>query len=158
MKSGSSLDERDRQILTLLQQNADYPISKMASLLHLSESACWRRIKRLEEDEFIARRVVLLNRARMHLPTTVYVFVKTSNHSMEWLEQFRSLVSEIPEITECHRLTGDVDYLMKIVLPNVEHWDNIYKKLVGGLRFFNISSYISMEEIKATTAIPAGYI
>lgn len=158
MNAEAPLDDRDRKILALLQQDADYPIAKMAALVHMSESACWRRIKRLEEGRYIARRVALLDRRRMHLPTTVYVFIKTSNHSMEWLEAFRSLISKIPEITETHRLTGNVDYLIKVVLPNVEHWDAIYKQLVAGLQFFDISSYISMEELKATTAVPTHYV
>jgi len=151
------IDDRDRKILSLLQENADYPVNDLASVVNLSVSACWRRIKRLEDEKYIARRTVQLDRKKIHLPTTIYVIVRTANHSLNWLEDFRSLIADIPEIVETHRLTGDVDYLLKVVLPNVEHWDVIYKRLVSKLQFHDISSYISMEEVKATSSLPTGY-
>lgn len=151
------IDDRDRKILGLLQENADYPVNEIASIVNLSVSACWRRIKRLEDEGYIARKTVQLDRRKMHLPTTVYVIVRTGNHSLQWLEDFRRLVADIPEIVESHRLTGDVDYLLKVVLPNVEHWDVIYKRLITKLQFHDISSYISMEEIKSVTSLPTSY-
>jgi Lrp/AsnC family transcriptional regulator len=152
------IDDRDRKILSLLQDNADFPVHDLAAIVNLSVSACWRRIKRLEDERYIAKRTVHLDRRKMRLPTTVYVFVRTANHSLQWLEDFRKIVADIPEIVESHRLTGDVDYLLKVVLPNVEHWDVIYKRLVSKLQFNDISSYISMEEIKSVTSLPTSYI
>lgn len=151
------LDERDHTILAILQEDAEYPINKLASLLNLSASACWHRIKRLEDERYIARRVVVLNREQMGVATTVYVLIKTSDHSMGWLESFRTLIADTPEIVETHRLTGDVDYLLKVVLPDVRHWDVVYKRLVGKLQFSDISASISMEEVKSTTSVPTRY-
>ncbi|MFT4128752.1 Lrp/AsnC family transcriptional regulator [Labrys sp. (in: a-proteobacteria)] len=148
------LDQRDKQILALLQLQADHPLADLAEKIHLSPSACWRRIKRLEEEGYIARRAALLDRKKVGLPTTVYVMVRTANHSLEWLERFRALVADTPEIVEMHRLTGDIDYLLKIVLPDVESLDLVYKKLVAKLQFNDISSYISMEMFKDTTVLP----
>lgn len=152
------IDDRDRKLLMLLQEDADTPVEKLASKVSLSVSACWRRIKRLDSEGYISGRTAVLSRKKMNLPTTVYVSVRTSDHSQKWLDEFRRLVAEIPEIVETHRLTGEVDYLLKVVLPNIEHWDVIYKHLVGKLRFNDISSHISMEEIKSTTSIPTTYI
>ena len=148
------LDQRDKQILALLQLQADHPLADLAEKTYLSPSACWRRIKRLEEEGYIARRAALLDRKKVGLPTTVYVMVRTANHSLEWLERFRALVADTPEIVEMHRLTGDIDYLLKIVLPDVESLDLVYKKLVAKLQFNDISSYISMEMFKDTTVLP----
>ncbi|MBP0577999.1 Lrp/AsnC family transcriptional regulator [Labrys sp. LIt4] len=148
------LDQRDKQILAMLQLQADHPLADLAEKTHLSPSACWRRIKRLEEEGYILRRAALLDRKKVGVPTTVYVMVRTANHSLDWLERFRALVADTPEIIEMHRLTGDIDYLLKIVLPDVESLDLVYKKLVAKLQFNDISSYISMEMFKDTTVLP----
>lgn len=152
------LDDRDRKLLALLQKNADVPIGDLAERVALSSSACWRRIKRLTDEGYILSRVAVLNRDRMNLPTTIYVMIRTSDHSNAWTDSFRRSVSEIPEIVEAFRLTGNIDYLLKIVLPDVAHWDEIYRKLVTQLNFSDVSSYIAMEEIKNTGAIPTTYI
>ncbi|PZQ48333.1 MAG: ArsR family transcriptional regulator [Rhodovulum sulfidophilum] len=152
------IDDRDRKLLALLQENSETPVGELAERVALSVSACWRRIKRLEEEGYIRGRVAVLDRRRMNVPTTVYVLVRTSDHSMDWLERFRHAVADIPEIVETYRLTGNIDYLMKVVLPDVEHWDHIYKRLVNRVNFFDVSSYIAMEEMKATGAVPTDYI
>lgn len=151
------IDERDRKLLVLLQEDADTPAAELADKAALSVSACWRRVKRLEAEGYITRRTVVLDRKRMNLPTTVYVLVKTSDHSMEWLEEFRRAVASIPEIAETHRLTGNIDYLLKVTLPDVEHWDSVYKRLVAKVSCFDISSYISMEEVKTARSLPTNY-
>ncbi|ARO13694.1 Lrp/AsnC family transcriptional regulator [Ketogulonicigenium robustum] len=151
------IDDRDRKILNLLQTDADTSIADLADRVALSVSACWRRVRRLYEQGFVLRRIALLDRQKMKVPTTVYVMVQTSDHSAEWLDKFRQAVVDIPEIIEVHRLTGNIDYLLKIVLPNVEHLDHIYKDLVAKVKFVDVSSYISMEEMKATTMIPTAY-
>lgn len=151
------LDPRDQTILTLLQENADLPLGEIAARVALSPSACSRRIQRLEAEGHIARRVALLDRAKMNLPTTIFVVVKTAHHAAGWLEEFRQAVTAIPEIVEVHRLTGNFDYIMKIVLPDVEHYDVIYKRLVSRIELFEMSAYISMEALKFQTAIPTRY-
>ncbi|WP_185984172.1 Lrp/AsnC family transcriptional regulator [Aureimonas mangrovi] len=151
------MDDRDRTILTLLQKDAQTPLAQISEAVSLSPSACSRRIQRLEEEGYIARRVAVLDRRLVKLPTTVFVLVRTSRHSGEWLEHFRKAVTAIPEIVEVHRLTGNVDYILKMVLPDVEHYDIVYKRLIGRLELFEMSAYISMETLKAGTEVPTSY-
>ncbi|MDR6634547.1 Lrp/AsnC family transcriptional regulator [Phyllobacterium sp. 1468] len=151
------LDDRDRKILNLLQDNASLAVSDLADRVSLSISACSRRIQRLEDDGYISKRVVLLDRERAGLPTTMFVIVRTARHSAGWLEQFRAAIIDIPEIVEVHRMTGTIDYILKLVLPRVEAYDDIYKALVEKVEFFDISASVSMETLKATTAVPTHY-
>lgn len=151
------LDDRDRKILDMLQENASLSVSDLADKVSLSISACSRRIQRLEDEGYITRRVVLLDRPLAGLPTTMFVIVRTARHSAEWLEQFRAAIIHIPEIVEVHRMTGTIDYILKLVLPRVEAYDEIYKALVEKVEFFDISASVSMETLKATTALPTHY-
>lgn len=151
------VDDRDRKILDMLQENASISVSDLADRVSLSVSACSRRIQRLEEDGYIKQRVALLDRPLAGLPTTMFVIVRTARHSAEWLEQFRTAINDIPEIVEVHRMTGTIDYILKLVLPRVEAYDEIYKALVEKVEFFDISASVSMETLKATTAIPTHY-
>lgn len=152
------LDERDRRILDLLQADAEMAVSAIADAVALSASACSRRIARLREEGYIARSVALLDRKKLGLPTTVFVIVRTGRHEAGWLEQFHAAVSTIPEIVEVHRLTGNFDYIIKLVLPNVEHYDVIYRQLVGRIELFDMSAYISMETVKLSTGLPTNYV
>lgn len=151
------LDERDRKILSLLQANADLPVNEIADAVALSASACSRRIARLREEGYILRSTLELDRAKMGLPTTVFVIVRTGSHAADWLEKFHAAVATIPEIVEVHRLTGNFDYIIKIVLPNVEHYDVVYRQLVGRIELFDMSAYISMETVKAARGLPTHY-
>lgn len=152
------IDDRDRKLLALLQEDAELPVNDMAERVSLSVSACWRRIRRLSSEGYVSRRVAVLNRRKMNVPTTIYVLIRTSDHSIAWLETFRKAVADIPEIVEAYRLTGNIDYLLKVILPDVEHWDLIYKRLVNSVNFLDVSSYISMEEMKSTGLIPTSYV
>ncbi|WP_338720981.1 Lrp/AsnC family transcriptional regulator [Devosia sp. XK-2] len=151
------LDERDRRILSLLQADADRPVNEIAELVSLSASACSRRIARLKEDGFITRTRAELDRHKLGLPTTVFVIVRTGSHAADWLEKFHMAVGAIPEIVEVHRLTGNFDYILKVVLPNVEHYDVVYKQLVSRIELFDMSAYISMETVKTTQGLPTNY-
>jgi Lrp/AsnC family transcriptional regulator len=151
------LDGRDRKILDILQENASVGVSDIADRVSLSISACSRRIQRLEEVGYIKRRVALVDRPLAGLPTTMFVIIRTARHSAEWLEQFRVAIADIPEIVEVHRMTGTIDYILKLVLPRVEAYDDIYKTLVEKVEFFDISASVSMETLKATTAVPTHY-
>lgn len=151
------LDERDRKILSLLQADADTPVTDIAEAVALSASACSRRIARLREDGYIARTTAELDRRRMGLPTTVFVIIRTGSHAADWLEKFHAAVATIPEIVEVHRLTGNFDYILKMVLPNVEHYDVVYKQLVGRIELFDMSAYISMETVKLSRGVPTHY-
>jgi Lrp/AsnC family transcriptional regulator len=148
------LDERDRKLLFLLQQDGSLPIAMLADKVSLSVSACSRRIQRLEEEGYIQRRITVLDRARIGVPTTLFALIKTAHHADEWIEAFRKAISDIPEIVEAHRLTGHHDYLLKIVLPSVEHYDVIYKQIVRRIELFDVSASISMEVLKDGLTLP----
>ncbi|MEF2071510.1 Lrp/AsnC family transcriptional regulator [Consotaella aegiceratis] len=152
------LDDRDRKILEALQEDATRSVAELADVAALSVSACWRRIKNMEDSGLIARRVVLVDRKQANLPMTIFVGVRTSRHSIEWLESFRQAIATIPEIVEAYRLTGEMDYLLRLVVPGVEVYDAVYKQLISRLDFTDITSFISMEELKFTTAVPLSYI
>jgi Lrp/AsnC family transcriptional regulator len=151
------LDDRDRKILDMLQADAGTSVTALADAVALSVSACSRRIQRLEDSGHIARRIVVLDREKMGVPTTVYALIKTAHHADEWIERFKKAISDIPEIVEAHRLTGNHDYILKIVLPRVEHYDVIYKTIVRRVELFDVAASISMEELKSGMAIPVGY-
>lgn len=151
------LDERDRKILDALQRDASLAIAELAERVSLSPSACSRRIQRLEEAGYMARRVVVLDRERIGVPTTVFALIKTAHHSDEWIESFRKAISDLAEIVEAHRLTGSYDYLLKIVLPRVEHYDVVYRRLVKRIELFDVSAFISMETMKAGSVVPVDY-
>jgi Lrp/AsnC family transcriptional regulator len=152
------LDAVDRKILDILQADATVAVATIAEMVGLSTAPCWRRIRRLEEDGVIVRRVALLNRRKTNVPMTVFVSVKAPRHAVEWLQAFRRAIADIPEIVEAWRLTGEADYLLRIVVPDVETYDAVYQRLIGKLEFSDISSAIAMEEMKYTTAIPTNYI
>ncbi|WP_043880333.1 Lrp/AsnC family transcriptional regulator [Azorhizobium caulinodans] len=130
----------------------------VAEQVGLSPTPCWRRIKKLEDDGYILKRVALLDRRKANVPLTVFVAVKAARHSMEWLESFRRAISSMPEIVEAWRLTGETDYLLRVVVPDIDAYDEVYKRLISKLEFSNLSSSLAMEEMKFTTAIPTTYM
>jgi Lrp/AsnC family transcriptional regulator len=148
------LDERDRKILNLLQGDAAMAVTAIADAVSLSVSACSRRIMRLEDEGYIVGRRAQLDRVKMGVPTTVFALIKTSKHSEDWVEVFRRAISGIPEIVEAHRLTGNHDYILKIVLPRVEHYDVIYKELIRQVELFDVTASISMEALKEGGSLP----
>jgi Lrp/AsnC family transcriptional regulator len=151
------IDDRDRKLLRLLQANAALSVTDLADQVSLSVSACSRRIMRLEEEGYIARRSAILDRMKMGVPTTVFALVKTAQHSEAWVDSFRKALADIPEIVEAHRLTGNYDYILKIVLPRVEHYDEIYKRMIRKIELFDVSASISMETMKGGLEIPVDY-
>ncbi|QLF70782.1 Lrp/AsnC family transcriptional regulator [Peteryoungia desertarenae] len=152
------IDDRDRKILDLLQLDCSIPVTELADRVALSVSACSRRIQKLEESGYIARRIAVLDRERIGVPTTVYALVKTAHHADDWIEEFRRAVVDIAEIVEAHRLTGHYDYILKIVLPRVEHYDVVYRRLVKRVELFDVSAAISMETLKSGSALPVDYL
>lgn len=151
------IDDRDRKILDILQRDAATPVTDIAERVSLSVSACSRRIQKLEESGYIARRIAVLDREKSGVPTTVYALVKTAHHADDWIEEFRRAISDIPEIVEAHRLTGHYDYILKVVLPRVEHYDVVYRRLVKRVELFDVSASISMETLKQGFAVPVDY-
>src|SRR3954464_14269668 len=147
-------DQMDLRILDILQNDASLPITEIADRVHLSQNACWRRIKQLEEEGIIAKRVALLDPAKLGVGTTVFVTVKAGEHTEKWLENFSAAVRKIPEVVEFYRLTGEIDYLLKLQVADIADYDRIYKMLIRSAKLGDVSSAFAMEELKKTTAIP----
>ncbi|MGV7032739.1 Lrp/AsnC family transcriptional regulator [Methylobacterium symbioticum] len=152
------MDGVDRRILDVLQQDATLPVAAIAERVGLSPAPCWRRIRKLEASGVITRRVALVDRRKVNVPTTVFVAVKAARHAAEWSEAFRRVVEGFPEIVEAWRLTGEIDYLLRIVVPDIETYDAVYQRLIARLEFSNLSASIAMEEMKFTTAVPTIYM
>jgi Lrp/AsnC family transcriptional regulator len=151
------LDDIDRKILTCLQEDATIAVADLADRVGVSASPCWRRIKRMEDAGIIARRVALLDADRMRVGVTVFVTIRTSHHDMAWAQKFCQAVCLIPEVVELHRMSGSVDYLLRVVVPDIAAYDGVYKRLIQIADLFNVSSSFSMERIKYTTALPTHY-
>ena len=151
------MDTTDRKLLDLLQRDASLSLDELSARAALSRNACWRRIKRMEDDGVIKARVTLLDAARINVGLTAFIALRTTEHSAKWLEQFSRAVRDIPEIVGVYRMTGDVDYLLQAVIPDVAAYDALYKRLIGRITLADVSSSFVMEEIKATTVLPLDY-
>ena len=155
LEQHSKLDTIDWAILGVLQRDASLAVHEVGERVGLSSNACWRRIRRLEDSGIIAHRVALLDAEKLGLATTVFVAIRTNRHDPAWLEAFSRGIAEIEEISECHRMAGEVDYLLKIVVRDIAHYDRIYRRLIGRIPdIADVSSTFSMEKMKATTALP----
>jgi len=152
------LDRLDRKILSILQEDATIPVAEVAKKVGLSTTPCWRRIQRLEEDGVIQRRVALLDPRAVNTKVTVFVSIITNQHTEEWLRRFAELIREFPEVVEFYRMSGQVDYLLRVVVPDIEAYDAFYKRLVSKIEIADVSSAFAMEQIKFTTALPLSYI
>ena len=148
------IDAADLRILAVLQEDVSLSIAEVAGRVNLSQNACWRRIKRLEDDGLILRRVALLDASRLGAGVTVFVTLRAAEHSDAWLEALTAVVRRIPEIVEFYRMSGDIDYLLKIKVADIAAYDGVYKRLIHGIRLSDVSSAFAMEELKHTTAIP----
>ena len=152
------LDSLDLKILELLQQDAEQQVAQIAAQVGLSTTPCWRRIQRLKEAGVITRQVALLDAHKINVGVTVFVSVRTSIHSQEWFERFRATIQAIPEVVEFYRMSGDVDYLLRVVVPDIAAYDAVYKRLIAGTELHDVSSSFAMEELKLTTALPLSYV
>lgn len=148
------LDKKNRRILELLQDDASLSLSEIAERVALSQNACWRRIKQLEAANVIERRVALVNPEAIGLSLTVFVSVRTAEHNAGWLTRFAAGVAQIPDIVEFYRMSGEVDYLLKIQVKDIQDYDRVYKKLIAVAPLFDVSSTFVMERIKYTTRMP----
>jgi Lrp/AsnC family transcriptional regulator len=148
------LDRTDRKILECLQRDASLGVAELAERIGLTATPCWKRVKRLEDEGYILRRVALVDRAKVGLKVTIFVSVKTNEHDAAWLENIAKVASTFPEIVELYRMSGDVDYLMKVVTQDVEGYDRFYKRLIKAVRLNDVSSAFAMEQIKYTTELP----
>ena len=151
------MDERDREILRELQRDASISIEALAAKANLSRNACWRRVKILEEQGVIRARVALLEPAKLNLGLAAFIAIRTSAHDQKWLDQFSAAVRDIPEIIGVYRTTGETDYMLHAVVPDIAGYDRLYKRLIAKVPLNDVSSFFVMEKVKETTELPLGY-
>jgi Lrp/AsnC family transcriptional regulator len=151
------LDTVDMKLLALLQDNAELQISELADRVGLSTTPCWRRVQRLKETGVITKQVSLVDRKAVNVAVTVFVGIRTSHHNQKWFDNFRATVEAIPEVVEFYRMSGEVDYMLRVVVPDIAAYDAVYKRLTASIELADVSSSFAMEELKYTTALPLGY-
>jgi Lrp/AsnC family transcriptional regulator len=152
------MDRLDKKILRLLQEDATLAVAEVAKKVGLSTTPCWRRIQKLEEEGVIRRRVAVLNPEKINTRVNVFISIRTASHSVEWLKRFSEVVQEFPEVVEFYRMSGDVDYLIRVVVPDIAAYDAFYKKLIARIEIRDVSSAFAMEQIKYTTEMPLDYM
>ncbi len=150
-------DRVDRKILAILQRDCTMPVAEIGREVGLSTTPCWRRIQKLEESGVVTRRVALLDAKKVNAGVTVFVTITTSQHTQSWLDRFHATIQEFPEVVEFYRMSGQVDYLLRIVVPDIESYDAFYKKLISRIELNDVSSSFAMEQIKFTTELPLDY-
>jgi Lrp/AsnC family transcriptional regulator len=148
------MDAIDRKILAVLQEDASLSVAEIGSRVGLSSTPCWKRIQRLEADGVIQKRVALVDQDRIGLGISVFVSVETGDHSQDWLDKFAKTVTAMPEVMEFYRMAGDVDYMLRVVVPDIAGYDAFYKRLISTVPLKNVTSRFAMEKIKSTTAMP----
>ncbi|MFK7744111.1 MAG: Lrp/AsnC family transcriptional regulator [Roseobacter sp.] len=148
------LDEIDRKILRLLQKDASLSVDALAEKVHLSRNACWRRVKSLEATKTILRRVAVLDPDAVGLGLLVLVMVRTNRHDSDWLKLFHDAVRHMPEIISAHRMSGDLDYVLRVRVATVRDYDIFYQRLISRVPVSDISASFVMEDIKDTTELP----
>jgi Lrp/AsnC family transcriptional regulator len=148
------MDAIDRKILAVLQDDASLSVAEIGNRVGLSSTPCWKRIQRLEADGVIQKRVAVIDQDKLGLGVTVFVSVETEDHSEEWLQKFAQLVGAMPEVLEFYRMAGDVDYMLRVVVPDIAGYDGFYKRLISAVPLKNVTSRFAMEKIKSTTALP----
>ena len=148
------MDAIDRKILAVVQQDAALSVAEIGQRVGLSSTPCWKRLQRLEAEGVITRRVALIDPDKVGLGTTVFVSIETGDHSQEWLKRFAEVVGAMPEVMEFYRMAGDIDYMLRVVVPDIQGYDTFYKKLIATVPLKNVTSRFAMERIKSTTALP----
>ncbi len=150
-------DEIDLEIMSLLQNDSTRPVAEIANMVGLSQTPCWRRIRRLEQTKTIKRRVALLEPTAINLGLTVFVTLKTRKHNAAWLETMTNAILTMDEVVEFYRMSGESDYLLKVLVPDIAAYDLVYKRLIETIDLYDVSSSFAMEEMKYTTALPLRY-
>ena len=148
------IDEIDRKILIVLQKDAAQSLDVLAEAVSLSRNACWRRVKRLEADGILKQRVALVDASAVGLALSVYLLVKTNQHDPSWLKKFSAAVAEMPEIVGAHRMSGDLDYVLRVRIADMPAYDRFYQRLIAKVSIADVSASFVMEDIKDTTALP----
>jgi len=152
------MDDIDKKILSLLQINADIPVAELSKKVNLSSTPCWLRINKLYKQGYIKKKVAVIDRAKINLSTVAFVQIRTSQHNMIWSKKFIEGVKEMDEVVEFYRLSGTTDYLLKVLVPSIDKFDEFYKKLTNKIDLSDVTTSFSMEEIKQTSNLPLNYI
>jgi Lrp/AsnC family transcriptional regulator len=150
----NKIDQIDRKILQRLQIDATIGVDALAEQVNLSRNACWRRVKALEANGTIQSRVALLNPTSLGIGLQVFVLIRSSEHNPQWVQKFRTVVRETPEIVSAHRMSGDLDYVLRVRVANVADYDRFYQSLIKQIDLSDISASFVMEDLKDTTALP----
>lgn len=151
------LDDMDLKILRILQEDCTRPVAEIGKEVGLSTTPCWRRIQKLEDSGVIQKRVALLDPAKVNAGVAVFVSIKTDQHSLAWLETFHESVKDFPEVMGFYRMSGEIDYLLHVVVPDIQAYDAFYKKLISKVEIAKVSSAFAMEQIKYSTAVPLDF-
>ena len=149
------MDNIDKKIIFILQRQADLPLSEISKRVGLSQTPCWNRIRKLEEDGVIEKKVTIINKRKVNLPITVFLMITVRNHNSDWMNKFSEILKKYKNILEAHRITGSqADYIIKIVAGSIEEYDDFQQVLIKNIEFNSMSSGISLQELKSTTILP----
>lgn len=151
-----NLDQTDRRILSVLQRDAAISMDALSDAVHLSRNACWRRVRLMEEAGVITGRVALVNPEALDLGLSVFVMIRTASHDPDWLAQFEAAVKALPEIIGAHRMSGELDYVLRVRVGSVQDYDRFYQRLIARVPVAEISASFVMDDIKDTTVLPTG--
>lgn len=153
------MDDLDKKILSILQLNATIPLSELSKKIGISVTATWNRIKKLEENGTIISRTAILDNNKINLPIVIFLSVSISSHSEEWINQFKKIIMHYQQIIEVYRLTGSTtDYLLKIVAPSIEEYDQFQQELIKKIEFTKMSSNIALKQLKSSSYLPLDFI
>jgi Lrp/AsnC family transcriptional regulator len=148
------MDSIDRTLLELLQRDSTMPVAELAQRVNLSQTPCWKRVQRLKDAGVIRAQVALCDPSKLGVGTTVFVAIRTNQHTEPWAEQFTRAVADIPEIVEVYRMSGETDYLLRVVVSDIADYDRVYQQLIRDVPLYDVSSSFAMEQIKYSTALP----
>ena len=151
------MDQIDLKIIKCVQEDVMMPVAEVAERAGISPSPCWRRIRKLIADGVIRRRVALIDPVKINAGVNVFVSIRTNQHSLEWASKFCKAAAQIPEVVEFYRMSGRVDYLLRVVVPNIAAYDDVYRRLIKAADLYDVTSSFAMETIKYTTALPLHY-
>jgi Lrp/AsnC family transcriptional regulator len=149
------MDYIDKKIIFILQRQGDLPLSEISKRVGLSQTPCWNRIRKLEEDGVIEKKVTIINKRKVNLPITVFLMITVRNHNSDWMKKFSEILKKYKNILEAHRITGSqADYIIKVVAESIEEYDEFQQVLIKNIEFNSMSSGISLQELKSTTILP----
>lgn len=152
------IDRLDKKILSILQEDSTVPVAEIGRRVGLSTTPCWRRIQKMEEEGVIRKRVAVLDPKAVNAEVNVFVAITTNQHTDDWLKRFAVTMQEFPEVVEFYRMAGQVDYLLRVAVPNIDAYDSFYKRLISKIDIADVSSTFAMERIKYTTALPLNFV